>query len=115
MLSMEPNRFLSSSKADNWVDRGERCEPVLERVLAFYLDRHDVEYAGRLAQHALSVRGLVEAGGSELHVASYLYGILRELDIPARPRGISPSAFCGATCRCRCPHRSRCRAGSRPG
>lgn len=84
---MDPKRFLSSSKADNWVDRGEPCEPVLGRILAFYLERHDPGYASNLAQHALTIRGLVESGGTEVHVASYLYGILRELDLPAPPRG----------------------------
>ena len=37
------------------------------------------------AEHASAIRGLVEAGGSEVHVAAYLYRVLREIDKPAPP------------------------------
>jgi hypothetical protein len=79
--------ILSASKADNWVDRGEPCEPVLARILAHYFDRRDPADASWNAEHAAAIRGLVEAGGTEVHVAAYLYRVLRELDKPAPPRG----------------------------
>jgi hypothetical protein len=79
--------ILSASKADNWVDRGEPCEPVLARILAHYFNRHDPIDAPWNADHASAIRGLVEAGGSEVHVAAYLYRVLRELGAPAPPRG----------------------------
>lgn len=79
--------ILSASKADNWVDRGEPCEPVLARILAHYFDRRGPIDASWNAEHAAAVRGLVEAGGTEMHVAGYLYRVLRELGKPAPPRG----------------------------
>ena len=79
--------ILSSSKADNWVDRGEPPEPTLGRILAFYFERHAAADAPWLAEHASAIRGLVEAGGTEVHVASYLYRVLRDLGAPAPPRG----------------------------
>src|SRR3954464_4359552 len=79
--------ILSSPKADNWVDRGDPCEPVLARVLAHYFDRRDPLDAPWNAEHARAIRGLVEAGGTETHVGGYLYRVLRELDKPALPRG----------------------------
>jgi hypothetical protein len=79
--------ILSSTKADNWVDRGEAAEPVLSRILAHYFQRHAATDEPWLNAHASAVRGLVEAGGSEVHVANYLYRTLRELDQPAPPRG----------------------------
>jgi hypothetical protein len=80
-------RILSSRKADNWVDRGEPAEPQMQRVLAFYFGRHDEGDEPWLAGHAAAILGMVEAGGSELHVAGYLYRCLRELAMPAPPRG----------------------------
>ena len=79
--------ILSASKADNWVDRGEPCEPVLARILAHYFDRREPLDAPWNAEHAVAIRGLVEAGGTEMHVAGYLYRLLRELGKPAPPRG----------------------------
>ena len=79
--------ILSAPRADNWVDRGEPCEPVLARILAHYFERRDATDATWNAQHAAAIRGLVEAGGTEIHVAGYLYRELRELGKPAPPRG----------------------------
>jgi hypothetical protein len=79
--------ILSARKADNWVDRGEPCEPVLARILAHYFDRREPLDAPWNAEHAAAIRGLVEAGGTEMHVAAYLYRVLRELGKSAPPRG----------------------------
>jgi hypothetical protein len=78
---------LRSSKAGNWVDRGEPPEPTLVRILAFYFDRHDETDRPWLTEHATAIRGLVEADATEVHVASYLYRVLRDLGLPAPPRG----------------------------
>jgi hypothetical protein len=79
--------ILRSSKADNWVDRGEPAEPQMQRVLAFYFGRHEEGDAPWLAEHASAIRGMVEAGAGETHVAGYLYRCLRELALPVPPRG----------------------------
>jgi hypothetical protein len=79
--------ILSAAKAGNWVDRGEPPEPTLRRILAHYFDRHEPSDLAWLSGHATAIRGLVEAGGTEVHVATYLYRALRELGVPAPPRG----------------------------
>jgi len=79
--------ILSASKAGNWVDRGEPPEPTLCRILAFYFGRHDPADEPWLAEHATAIRGLVEADATEVHVAAYLYHALRDLGLPAPPRG----------------------------
>ncbi len=78
--------ILSSAKADNWVDRGEAAEPVLARILAHYFERPAATDGPWLSAHAAAIRGLVEAGGTEVNVASYLYRTQRELGQPAPPR-----------------------------
>ena len=82
-----PMPILSAAKADNWVDRGEPAEPVLRRILAFYFERHEESAEPWLAEHAQAIRGLVEAGGSDIQVAGYLYRALRDAGLPAPPRG----------------------------
>jgi hypothetical protein len=59
----------------------------LRRILAFYFDRHDVADEPWLTEHASAIRGLVEADATEVHVASYLYRVLRDAGLPAPPRG----------------------------
>ena len=59
----------------------------MQRVLAFYFERHTEADAPWLAEHAAAIRGMVEAGASEVHVAGYLYRCLREFALPVPPRG----------------------------
>lgn len=54
----------------NWVDRGDPLESALARVLAHALQRDVVD--AEVAAHVLTIRGLVEAGSTEVHVAGYL-------------------------------------------
>lgn len=61
-----------SSKASNWVDRGEPPEPTLKRVLSFYLHLDLVAADTQLAEYAGVVRGMAEADSTEVHVARYL-------------------------------------------
>ena len=79
--------ILTSRKAGNWVDRGEAPEPTLRRILAFYFGRHDPADGPWLGDHAAAIRGMVEADATEVHIASYLYGVLRETGAPAPPGG----------------------------
>ena len=79
--------ILTASKAGNWVDRGEPPEPTLRRILAFYFDRHETTDEPWLAERATAIRGLVDADATEVHVATYLYRELRDLGLPAPPRG----------------------------
>ena len=79
--------ILSNSKANNWVDRGEPAEPYMQRVLAFYCARHEETDAPWLAEHASAIRGMVEAGATEVHVAGYLSRCVRELALPVPPHG----------------------------
>lgn len=64
----------------SWVERNDPIEPELCRVLAhpLRLDRDD----RRLEEHALAVRGLVEAGGSEVDVTAYVRRLFESLELP---------------------------------
>jgi hypothetical protein len=73
-----------SKKASNWVDRGEPALPTLRRVLAFFFDRHTPNDATWLDQHANTILGMVAADATEVHVAAYLHGLLRDSASPTR-------------------------------
>lgn len=74
-------------KVGNWVDRFEPLEPVLRRMLghAFGLDADDA----RLLEPALTIRGLVEADGTEIHVARYVRSLFTTLGL-AEPETGNP-------------------------
>ena len=59
----------------------------MQRVLAHYFARHEENDSPWLAEQASAIRGMVEAGAGESHVAGYLYRCLRELALPVPPRG----------------------------
>jgi hypothetical protein len=61
-----------SSKASNWVDRGEPPEGVVGRVLSSYLHLEPVATATPLAQYTRAVVGMVEADSTEVQLAGYL-------------------------------------------
>lgn len=80
--------MLSSKKALNWVDRGESPLATMRRVLAHYFDRHAPADGEWLLAHADTVLGMVAADATEVHVASYLYAVLRDEGVTeARPGG----------------------------
>lgn len=54
----------------NWVDRGDALETTLARVLSFAVQRKADDPA--ILPHVLTIRGLVEAGSTEVHVTGYL-------------------------------------------
>lgn len=66
-----------SSKAGNWVDRGEPPEPTLKRVLSFYLGLDLGTDDASLTEYANLLRGMAEADATEVHIARYL-GTLEE-------------------------------------
>ena len=57
-------------KTGNWVDRGDPLEQTLSRVLGFALQREADD--PQLVEHVLTIRGLVEADATEVHVSRYL-------------------------------------------
>jgi hypothetical protein len=61
-----------SSKASNWVDRGESPEPTLKRVLSFYLHLELGPADAVLGEYAGVVRGMAEADSTEVDIAKYL-------------------------------------------
>jgi hypothetical protein len=71
---------MARSNAGNWVDRGEPLEKVLGRVLSHALDLEPPD--ARLEDYVNTVRGMVEADGSEADVSTYVRNIRLELDLP---------------------------------
>jgi hypothetical protein len=71
---------MSRKNASNWVDRFEPIEPTLSRILGRPLgvDAGDP----RLVEHALTIRGLVEADATEVHVAAYVRRLFPSFDLP---------------------------------
>lgn len=61
-----------SSKASNWVDRGEPPEPTLARVLASYLELDLATNTTQLQEYAGTVRGMAEADATEVQISGYL-------------------------------------------
>ena len=64
----------------------------MQRVLAFYFARHEEGDALWLAEHASAIRGMVEAGAGEAHVAGYLYRCLRERALPCSRQAAADGA-----------------------
>ena len=64
----------------SWVERNDPIEPELSRVLAHPLGMPHND--ARLDEHALAVRGLVEAGGSEVDVTVYVRRLYESLAQP---------------------------------
>ena len=86
---------MTSKHASNWVDRGERSAPEVQRTLAFFYDRHDVTDAAWLGEAAQTLVGMVEADASEVLIAGYLKHVAREqgIEFPARARLASAAVW----------------------
>jgi len=67
-----------SSKASNWVDRGESPHTTIERVLVRFLKRDPIAHRAWLREQADIVTGMVEADATEVHLAGYLRTLLAE-------------------------------------
>ena len=79
---------MTSKHASNWVDRGGRPAPEVQRTLAFFFDRHDVTDEAWLSDAAQTIVGMVEADASDVLIAGYLKHLACEQGIvfPARAR-----------------------------
>jgi len=77
-------RTILSSKAGNWVDRGEPPNPTLRRVLAHFFERLDPADEPWLEEQAVIVLGMVAADATEIHIAGYLRSVVRETGHPQR-------------------------------
>ena len=79
---------MTSKHASNWVDRGGRPAPEVQRTLAFFFDRHGVIDAVWLKDASLTIVGMVEADASDVLIAGYLKHLAREqgIEFPARAR-----------------------------
>jgi len=77
-------RTLTSSKASNWVDRGEPPNPTLRRILAHFFERRDPADEPWLEEHAVIILGMVAADSTEIHIAGYLRSVVRETGHPKR-------------------------------
>jgi len=64
---------MGSRKASNWVDRGDPPEKTLARILGHSLGLSQEDT--RLTEHVLTIRGIVEADGTEVHVARHLRAV----------------------------------------
>jgi hypothetical protein len=74
---------LISSKASNWVDRGEPALPTLARVLAYFFNRQIDDHRRWLEEHANTVLGMVASDATEVHIAGYLRSVATGLADPA--------------------------------
>ena len=82
-----------SKKASNWVDRGERPNPTLQRVLEFFVERHGPDDTPWLEEQANIILGMVTADATEVHIAGYLRSVARETGSPQRePLGARSAA-----------------------
>ena len=61
-----------SSKASNWVDRGEPPDGVVQRVLSSYLHLDPTASSDQLQEYARAVLAMVQADATEVQVAGYL-------------------------------------------
>ena len=73
-----------SKKASNWVDRGEPPIPTLRRVLGHFFERPIIEDGAWLDEHANIILGMVAADATEVHIAGYLRGLVRDTGTPTR-------------------------------
>lgn len=83
-MTKKSNRTLRSSKASNWVDRGEAPNARLRGVLAHFFERLDPADEPWLEEHALIVLGMVAADATEVHISGYLRSVVRQVGFPTR-------------------------------
>jgi hypothetical protein len=86
---------MTSTKASNWVDRGEHPVPKIQRTLMFFYDRHDAADAAWLREAAQTLVGMVEADSSEVLVAGYLKYVAsaQAIEFPSRARLASAAVW----------------------
>lgn len=77
---------LTSAKASNWVDRGAPAVPVMQRVLAYFFERHSDADQAWLERVAQDVFGMVAADATDIQVAGYLKSVARAQGIEFPPK-----------------------------
>ncbi|HEY9229517.1 MAG TPA: hypothetical protein VIP11_22900 [Gemmatimonadaceae bacterium] len=75
-------RTLISSKASNWVDRGEQPNTTMRKVLAHFFERLEPADHAWLDEHVLVTIGMVAADATEVHVSGYLRSVVRDAGLP---------------------------------
>ncbi|MEO7362305.1 MAG: hypothetical protein ABI120_18385 [Gemmatimonadaceae bacterium] len=70
--------------ASNWVDRGDPPDRRVRQSLAHFFEKFDEADEPWLQQHAITMIGMVEADATEVHLANYLRGVVREVGVPSR-------------------------------
>jgi hypothetical protein len=73
-----------SKNASNWVDRGEPPNRTMCRVLARFFERDTFNHDAWLDEQANIIIGMVAADATEIHVASFLRSVVREIGSPER-------------------------------
>jgi hypothetical protein len=73
-----------SSKASNWVDRGEPARFTLTRVLSRFLNQNPADRRDWFDEQAEIIQAMVAADATEVHLAGYLRTLLPEAERVAR-------------------------------
>jgi hypothetical protein len=73
-----------SSKASNWVDRGEPAAATLTRVLSRFLGQDPANRPDWYREQAEVIQGMVAADATEIHIAGFLRTLLPEDEARAR-------------------------------
>ncbi|MBX7119414.1 MAG: hypothetical protein K1X31_10490 [Gemmatimonadaceae bacterium] len=68
------------------MDRGAPALPVLQRMLAYFFERHEPADAAWLSAAAADVFGMVAADATDIQIAGYLKSIARTQGIPFPPK-----------------------------
>jgi hypothetical protein len=76
-----------SNKEGNWLDRGGPPEPVIVRVLAYYLGIDPSTAASALDEHATAIHGMVLADATEVQLVNYLKRVESESPLPPPVHG----------------------------
>ena len=71
---------MTRGKTGNWVDRGDPLEATLSRVFGHSLGLEPTDL--RLSEYVNTIRGLVEADATEVHVSGYVRTIRKTLGLP---------------------------------
>lgn len=71
-----------STKASNWVDRGEPPHHTIERVLARFLDQNSSTRPDWFRQQSETIVGMVAADATEVHIAGFLRTLLTTTSPP---------------------------------
>ena len=75
---------MSRKSESSWVDRGESAIPKLQQALAHYFERFDEAAKPFLEEHATFVYGMVSADATDVQIAMYLRGVVRNVGFPNR-------------------------------